>query len=227
MIAEEAIDNHPLRLLDAKTRLPEAELSVVLARSGVGKTAALVNFGLDTLLKGKKVLHFSVGMDSEKVHEYYQEIFQELTREMPEISHVSWQVLNQQLLVISYQEVGKMIAELDNELKTLENHAHVSPALLIIDGLDAAHTNTSHLKQFRDVARGHGYTTLASLTIHRHTDGTIDLDTPLSLLKSQSSHVYYLEPTATGVKLDFASEDGMVGLPIYLCPHNLIFKKES
>ena len=227
MIAEEVIDNHPLRLLDEETGVPEADLSVVLARSGVGKTSVLINFALDTLLQGKKVLHFCAGMDSEKVHDYYQEIFQELSKEIPEFRGVAWAELNQRLMVISYREAGHMIQELDKELTTLEENAHIEPSLLIVDGLDGDDASSEHLNILKTNAKKHGYKTLASMTIHRNHDGSINLDDPLDLVKSYSTHVYYLEPTQNRIKVDFMTDKGILQLPIYFCPHDLVFKKTS
>lgn len=226
MIAEEVIDNHPLRLLDEKTGIPEAGLSVVLARSGVGKSAALINFALDTLLQGKKVLHFSAGMDSEKVHDYYQEIFQELSNAFPEFRGITWAEINQRLLVISYREANHMMQELDRELTTLEDNAHVEPSLLIVDGLDMDDASNEHLAILKDkAAKAHGYKTLASMTIHRHEDGSINLDDPVDMVKAFSNHIYFLEPAQDRIKMDFMTDEGMLQLPIYFCPHDLVFKK--
>ena len=228
MIAEEVIDNHPLRLLDKEKGIPEADLSLVLARPGVGKSAVLINFALDTLLQGKKVLHFCAGMDSERVHEYYQEIFQELSREISEFRGIAWAELNQRLMVISYREASHMLQELDKELTTLENNAHVEPSLIVVDGLDSDEASQEQLAILKEKAAAkHGYRTLASMTIHRHQDGSINLEDPVELVRSFSNHIYFLEPEQDRIKVDFVTDKGILPLPIYFCPHDLVFKKSS
>jgi len=226
MIAEEVIDNHPLRLLDEKTGLPEAELSVVLARSGVGKSAVLINFALDTLLRGKRVLHFAAGMDSERVHDYYQEIFQELSKEVPQFGKVHWPELNQLLMVVSYRDADRMVNDLEKELNTIKDHAHLEPALLVVDGLDGDEASEDNLNTLKAISKSYGYKTIASLTIHRDASGSVDLESPSDLVKSHSNHVYFLEPAQNKIKVDFLTDSGLQQLPIYFCPNDLIFKKE-
>lgn len=227
MIAEEVIDNHPLRLLDQETGLPEADLSVVLARPGVGKSAVLINFALDTLVQGKKVLHICSGMDSEKVHEYYQEIHNELTEQSAEFAKLSWADINNNLLVISYTSAESMVADLDNELTTLEDSVHLEPSLLVLDGFDVDGMKEQHLKLLKDIAQKHRYKTLASFTIHRNEDGSVNLDQPIELVKNYSQHVYFLEPSQDKIKMDFLTENGMLQLPIFFCPNDLTFKKNT
>ena len=226
MIAEEVIDNHPLRLLDEETGLPEAELSVVLARSGVGKSAVLINFALDTLLRGKRVLHFTAGMDSEKVHDYYQEIFHELSQNIPQFNGVNWPELNQLLMVISYQDANRMVGDLEKELNTLKENAHLEPTLLVVDGLDGDNATQENLNTLKAISKTYGYKTIASLTIHRNANGSVDLDRPSELVQSHSSHLYFLEPAGDKIKVEFMTDNGLKSLPIYFCPNDLIFKKE-
>ena len=59
-------ESHPLRQLEQGGGLTDPGMSLLVARSGVGKSAALINFALDLLLQGKQVLHFTVGMPHDK-----------------------------------------------------------------------------------------------------------------------------------------------------------------
>ncbi len=62
MLKKELILQNPLRFLENETGdiLLEGGFGAVLARAGVGKTAILVQLALNTILKGKNVLHISL-----------------------------------------------------------------------------------------------------------------------------------------------------------------------
>ncbi len=76
------IQNSPLRILDAtlKGGVGVGNLGVLAARHGVGKTAVLVHIATDKLLQGKNVLHVTYGKKPEHTLNYYEEIFQEISK---------------------------------------------------------------------------------------------------------------------------------------------------
>ncbi len=224
MIAEEVNDNHPLRLLDEKTGLPNAEMSLILARSGVGKSAALINFAIDTLLNGHQVLHFSAGMDSAKVHDYYQEIYTAFLKFNPEDRNHPWEELNNHLMVISYRDSARMINDLDEEIETIHRQARLSPSLVIVDGLDFDEHAETNLTKLHDLAGKHKLRILSSMRIHRHADGSLDLEGPRKVAMQQTSHLYFMEPHGSRIHLEFQTPSGQIDLPVYFCSHELVFR---
>src|SRR5512134_2716056 len=80
MIRQEAILGSPLRILDRSIRggLGKGHLGVILAPAGVGKSACLVQIGLDALLRGKPVLHVAVGQSVRHVSAHHDALFGEL-----------------------------------------------------------------------------------------------------------------------------------------------------
>ena len=80
MIRKEAIHQSPLRILDRSIRggLGKGHLGVIMAPAGVGKSACLVQIGLDALLREKPVLHVAVGHSVEHVSARYDALFDEL-----------------------------------------------------------------------------------------------------------------------------------------------------
>lgn len=226
MSNEDVVESHPLRVLDDKTGLPDAEMSLLLARSGVGKSAAMINFALDTLIQGGQVLHFCAAMHSEKVHEYYQEIFKDLSAQYPNTNAVSWDYVNNHLTVVSYSAPEKMVADISAEVATLYEGTHHKAALLIVDGLDFGEQTDHELEVVRNVASKHEVKTLASLRIHRKPTGDLDMDSPLEIARRHASHVYFMEPVPEKdhIDIDFMTADGPQKLPLFFCPHDLIFK---
>lgn len=224
MSVEDVIESHPLRLLDDETKIPDGELSLLLARSGVGKSAVLINFALDRILQGERVLHFSAGMTSEKTHQYYQEILADHTRHYPQTNELSWETVNRRFMVISYLRTDQMIADLDSESETLISSAHISPGMVVVDGLDFDHHAENNLKLLQSFATKHGTKLLASMLIHRKPNGAIDVDGPLDCSRSYSNHIYLMEPDKDRIRMEFLASSGSRELPFYFCPHNFIFR---
>ncbi len=69
----------PLRILESSTKggLGAGKLGVVMARAGVGKTAFLVQIGLDDAMRERPVLHIALGQELEHVQSWYDALFDE------------------------------------------------------------------------------------------------------------------------------------------------------
>src|SRR5512142_2680652 len=80
MIRQEAILQSPLRILDRELRggLGKGHLGVIVAPAGVGKSACLVQLGLDALLRRRSVLHVAIGQSVEHVSARYDALFDDL-----------------------------------------------------------------------------------------------------------------------------------------------------
>jgi hypothetical protein len=226
MCGEDQNESHPLHLLQEKGGALNPGMNLLIARSGVGKSAAMINFALETLLQGKHVLHFTAGMTSEKVHHYYQEIFADFQRLYPVSQMVSWDAIHHRLIVISYLEPNAMIGDLEKEIDTICQSAHLEPGLILVDGLDVDGETTHHLDKMKSVAVKSGTRILASLRIHRAKDGHLDLDGSVSMAKAHTDRIYFLEPAPSKdrINLELMSNEGPSLLPIYFCPHNFVFK---
>src|SRR5262249_24872615 len=80
MYAKEVNEHSPLRILEKSIHggLGKGNLGVVMARAGVGKTACLVQIGLDDLMRGRDVLHVALGQTLEHVQSWYDALFDDL-----------------------------------------------------------------------------------------------------------------------------------------------------
>ena len=69
MAKQELYERSPIRIFDeaANRGLKAGELGLVTAKKGLGKTSVLVQFGMDTLLNGKQLVHVSFNQHSENV----------------------------------------------------------------------------------------------------------------------------------------------------------------
>ncbi len=77
MLKKDLTLRNPIRLLGKENQdiLPKGGFGAVLARAGVGKTAIMVQLSLETLLRGKNVLHVSLSDPVNKVSLWYKEVF--------------------------------------------------------------------------------------------------------------------------------------------------------
>src|SRR5512140_2663581 len=80
MYRKEVNAQSPLRILDGSIHggLGKGNLGVVLAPAGVGKSACLVQIGLDDLMREKTVLHVAIGQSVEHVSTWYDVLFDDL-----------------------------------------------------------------------------------------------------------------------------------------------------
>ena len=56
---EPLVQQNPLRVLNMSKE--QNQMGLVMARAGLGKTALLVQIALDAILRGKRVIHVSIG----------------------------------------------------------------------------------------------------------------------------------------------------------------------
>lgn len=82
MAKQELFERSPIRAFDEATNggLKAGELGLVTAKKGLGKTSVLVQFGMDTLLNGKQLVHVSFDQHSENVISWYDGIYNEISK---------------------------------------------------------------------------------------------------------------------------------------------------
>lgn len=138
MYADQVSDNSPIRILERCCRggLAPGELGVVMARAGVGKTAFLVQVGLDAAMRKQPVLHVALGQDLEHVRSWYDALFDDLARttNLEDREQVRAMV-NQHRVIQASADTDFGHERLDN-IVTLYDRARFKPAAIIIDGFD-------------------------------------------------------------------------------------------
>jgi hypothetical protein len=137
MIRQEAILQSPLRILDRSIRggLGKGHLGVIMAPAGVGKSACLVQIGLDALLRGKPVLHVAVGHSVEHVSARYDALFDELAErvDLADRRGVRESIARRRIIWSSMDGTFDGGA-LDEALGAFQAHLERDPAVILVDG---------------------------------------------------------------------------------------------
>lgn len=117
--------------------LAPGELGVVGAPAGVGKTAFLVQLGIDGLLRGQRVLHVAFDTTVDRVHGWYDEMFPIALRQSPAEDAAAARFRAERGRMIQvYPARGWTVDRLARAMDMLGESMGFQPDLLIADGLD-------------------------------------------------------------------------------------------
>lgn len=146
MKKEDLISLSPIRIYDSVTNggLKEGEMGLVTAKKGLGKTSVLVQFGIDSLLKEKHVVHISFDQHSSNVIAWYDSILAELAKKKHvEISDLTEDIVRERTIVNFNQETFN----LPKVVKTIQalRDGGINVKTLVIDGLDLEKTGKADL----------------------------------------------------------------------------------
>ncbi|HKA91413.1 MAG TPA: hypothetical protein VKE22_27310 [Haliangiales bacterium] len=139
MYAKEVNDSSPLRILEKSIHggLGKGNLGVVMARAGVGKTACLVQIGLDDLMRGRDVLHVALGQTLEHVQSWYDALFDDLAQRTGlEEREVLRAELARHRVIKTYGDHVLPPERLEKAIAMFQEHLGFQPAAILIDGYD-------------------------------------------------------------------------------------------
>lgn len=127
----------PLQILaeSPSGALAAGQLGVVTARAGVGKTAFLVQVGLDHLLNGKKVLHVALGgQEVHQVKSWYDTLFRDLANVSAFEDSAELQGrLESQRLILAYNAENAKANQIERTLNLYARHMAFEPDVILVD----------------------------------------------------------------------------------------------
>jgi KaiC/GvpD/RAD55 family RecA-like ATPase len=163
----------PMRVLERCTGggLGSGNIGVVMARHGVGKTAFLVDVALDSLLRGRQVLHVSLQHDVEKVRAYYDEIFADLAhkRQLEDVWKVRYE-MEKNRRIHSFLNGSFSAERFRDALAFKKNHMGFSPSLIVMDGYEFSAATPEHLPEFKRIAKTLGCEFWFTAVTHREAE---------------------------------------------------------
>jgi KaiC/GvpD/RAD55 family RecA-like ATPase len=137
MYRKEVNAQSPLRILEKSIHggLGTGNLGVVMSRAGVGKTACLVQIGLDDLMQEKKVLHIALEQSVEHVLSWYEALFEDLVIQTDlEDSEGVHTMITKNRMITAFADHDLWPARLEKTISTMKEHLDFRPAAIVVDG---------------------------------------------------------------------------------------------
>lgn len=188
----ELYNKSPIRAFDnaANGGLKAGEMGLVTSKKGVGKTAVLVQFGIDTLLNGKQLVHVSFDQVSSNVIEWYDTIVQEIVKN--KISDEDKEVIMRNRTILNFNQDNFNLEKVVNTLNALKAGG-IGVAGVVIDGVDFAKAKESDIQAVASYAKA----TKTKVWVSSTAEGTkLSEQAPKAILP-YFSFVVHLEPSKT------------------------------
>lgn len=161
---------NPIRLLgkEPAVHFPQGGFGAVLARAGVGKTAVLVQIGINGLLEAKNVLHVSLNEPVRKVCLWYEEVFSNVAERfgVSDASEV-WETLVPHRFIMTFSAGGFTVPLLSQRVSDLVEQGIFSPEIVLLDGLNFDADVLKTLEELREFARANDLRIWFAVRTHR------------------------------------------------------------
>ncbi len=233
MLKKELRLQNPLRFMERENEdiLPEGGIGAVLARAGVGKTAILVQLALNTLLKGKNVLHISLNDPVKKVGLWYKEVFRHLTQhyETRQTNEV-WESILPHRFIMTFRVDGFTASKLEERLTDLEEQNIFSPQMIFIDGFQIDDTAKTSLSDLKRLAEKRSLQVWLTIKTHRHeTPDSNGMSAPLLDVVDLFDLIIQLQPEGKEIHVKTLKGTGADSdQPVlFLDPSTMLLKKTA
>jgi hypothetical protein len=163
---EPLVKQNPLRVL--KLTGNDKKMGLIMARAGLGKTALLVQIALDTILRGNRVLHISIGENLDKTKLWYDDMLQAILQECPVAKpHELIDMVRQHRMIMTFKEAAFDRSRLEERLNDLIQQNIFTPDCVVIDGFDFTATDHAKLADIKNLMESLRLQTWFSATSHR------------------------------------------------------------
>lgn len=147
---KELLASSPVRFFEPTgAALDEGEIGLLTAKKGLGKTSILVQFGIDTLLKDKAIVHVSFNQKSENVITWYSSVLAEICKSHKvDVDELSDELFRNRT-ILNFNQDTFTLPKVVNTLKALKDNG-IKLESIIVDDLDLLKTEVSDLNCFCD-----------------------------------------------------------------------------
>lgn len=228
---DDLIVNNPLRALGLEGKAGEtvqSMMGLVMARAGLGKTAILVQFALDCMLLGNKVLHVSIGEGVDKTRAWYDDILSLLT-DGEKIGSIPEIMKNR--MIMTFKESSFSKAKLEERLDDLVKQNIYKPECLIIDGYDFENNDQQSLEELRDFMKNRGLKMIWFSAVSHRGDQRVSADgvpAPCHEVAGLFDTVLLIKPEGDDMKLNIVKCDSCSvdpGAVLMLDPSSMLIKQ--
>lgn len=149
MDKKDLIAQSPIRFFDKATNagLKNGEIGLITAKKGLGKTSILVQFGIDSLLNDKPLVHVSFDQQSSNVIAWYSSVLTEIAKKR----NLNVDELNEDIMknrtILNFNEETFTLPKVVSTLKALKDGG-IKIASVVVDGLTLDKTEKTDLECF-------------------------------------------------------------------------------
>lgn len=222
MYRKEVNEGSPMRVFEGSIHggLGRGNVGAVASRPGVGKSALLVQIGLDDLFRDRKVLHISHEHAVDHVRSYYDEIFHDIAQAMRleepasvlldiERNRRIFSLLGHIRSVPASQRVGDAwVRKIAETVMFARDVAHFEPDVIVIDGFDATTSAPSAVQALRALAREISAEIWISVQVVDAPLASAKLPAPLDACAEDIAVVVYLQPERDVIRLRLLKDHG-------------------
>ena len=166
---EPLVNQNPLRVLNLGRG--NKDLGLVMARAGLGKTALLVQIALDSILRGNRVIHVTIGESIDKTRAWYDDILQSILQEHAvDRPHELIDMVAQHRMIMTFKEDTFSRPRLEERLNDLILQDIFKPNCLIVDGFDFENSDRAAVEDIKDFLDDMNMNAWFSATSHRDDD---------------------------------------------------------
>lgn len=166
MVKQDLINTSPVRFFDAISNggLKEGQMGLITAKKGLGKTSVLVQFGIDSLLHDKHLVHVSFDQKSSNVIAWYESVLAEIGKKknVDDMSVLSETIIRDRT-ILNFNQETFTLPKVVNTLKALKDGG-ISVKAIIIDGEDMDKVSADGIKAVADYAKAEGIVVWFSAT---------------------------------------------------------------
>ena len=164
MEKKDLIEHSPVRFFDkAAAALKDGEMGLVTAKKGLGKTSILVQFGIDSLLNDKAIVHVSFDQQSSNVIAWYSSIMAEIAKKKNfNLDDVNEEIVRNRT-ILNFNQETFTLPKVVNTLKALKEGG-IKIGTVVVDGLDLTKTSKDDLDCFAKFIKSEKMTSWFSLT---------------------------------------------------------------
>ena len=213
----------PLRILErsSENAVRPGELGVVMARAGVGKTAFLVQIGIDHALREKPTLHIAFEQDLEHVLSWYDALFDHLAATSLEPGEVeeARARFSCNRLIHATPRTSLDPEKLAEILKLYDNGLRFVPRAILIDGFDWTALDgrrlAGEIALFKELAATVDAELWMTAQTRRAatTDHPIRITAPCDVCEDQIDLAIFLEEEGSNVHIRLLKDHGNPDLP--------------
>jgi len=201
MAKQELYERSPIRAFDeaANGGLKAGEMGLVTSKKGLGKTSVLVQFGMDTLLNGKQLVHVSFDQHSENVISWYDGIFNEISKKkpLPNAAEAKEQLVRNRT-ILNFNQDNFNLEKVVNTLNALKAGG-IAVAGVVVDGVDFSKVKESDIQALASYAKATKVKVWVSST---STEDTLEAQAPKAILPYFNAVVHLVASKATGTRVE-------------------------